>query len=73
MSKRVIESEVTGSVWKIVAQIGDLLEAEGTLMVLESMKMEIPIQTEDGGRLLEVLVQEGDAVREGQALAVMEN
>jgi len=63
---------VTGSVWKIVAAVGATLEAGGVIMILESMKMEIPVLAEDGGTLLEITVAEGDAVREGQVVAVLE-
>lgn len=73
MATETIRSEVTGSVWKIVANPGDVLESEGTLMVLESMKMEIPVLAPDGGRLVRVLVAEGEPVREGQDLAILES
>ena len=72
MAVETIYSEVTGSVWKIQAKIGDVLEADGTIMVLESMKMEIPVIAPDGGRLVKVLVEEGQAVKDGQELAIIE-
>ncbi len=72
MSTETIYSEITGSVWKIQSQLGDVLEAEASIMVLESMKMEIPVMTPDGGRLVKLLVVEGDSVKEGQELAVIE-
>lgn len=72
MSKIEAKADVTGSVWKIVATVGTPLEAGDTIMILESMKMEIPVLTEDGGTLLELTVAEGDAVREGQVVAVLE-
>ena len=72
MAVETIYSEVTGSVWKIQAKIGDVLEADGTIMVLESMKMEIPVVAPDGGRLVKVLVEEGQAIKDGQELAVVE-
>jgi acetyl-CoA carboxylase biotin carboxyl carrier protein len=72
MATETISSEITGSVWKIVTQPGDTLEAEGTIMILESMKMEIPVLAPDGGRLVKVLVAEGDSVKEGQDLAIVE-
>lgn len=73
MAAETIRSEITGSVWKIVAKPGDVLESEGTLMVLESMKMEIPVLAPDGGRLVQILVAEGDSVKEGQDLAIVES
>lgn len=72
MASEIIYSEVTGSVWKIQSQLGDLLEADGSIMILESMKMEIPVLLPDGGRLVKLLVEEGMAVKEGQELAVIE-
>jgi len=72
MATETIRSEVAGSVWKIVASPGDVLESDGTLLVLESMKMEIPALAPDGGRVVRLLVAEGEAVREGQELAIVE-
>lgn len=73
MATETICSEVTGSVWKIHAQPGDALEPDATIMVLESMKMEIPVLAPDGGRVLKLLVAEGASVKEGQELAVIES
>lgn len=73
MATETILSEVTGSVWKIQSKPGDILGEDETIMVLESMKMEIPVMAPDGGRLVKILVAEGDAVKEGQELAVIEN
>jgi acetyl-CoA carboxylase biotin carboxyl carrier protein len=72
MATETICSEITGSVWKILVKTGDVLEAEGTLLVLESMKMEIPVVAPDGGRVVKVLVAEGEAVSEGQEVAIIE-
>ena len=66
-----LKADVTGSVWKIVAQVGQALEPGDTVMILESMKMEIPLMAEDGGMLTELRVAEGQAVTEGQVLAVV--
>lgn len=73
MATETIYSEVTGSVWKIQSQIGDVLLADESIMILESMKMEIPVLLPDGGRLIKLLVEEGMAVKEGQELAVIES
>jgi len=73
MATETIYSELTGSVWKIQRQPGDLLVADESIMILESMKMEIPVVLPDGGRLLKLLVEEGMAVKEGQELAVIES
>ncbi|MEI6027493.1 MAG: biotin/lipoyl-binding carrier protein [Betaproteobacteria bacterium] len=64
-------SEVTGSVWEISAQPGQQLAPGDTVMVLESMKMEIPVLCEDGGTVIEILVAQGEAVAEGQPLAMV--
>ena len=67
-----VESEVAGSVWTIEAKVGDRLAEEATILVLESMKMEIPVLAPEAGRLVELLVAEKDVVAEGQLLAVIE-
>lgn len=72
MAAETIYSEITGSVWKVLVKPGDVLEAEGALMVMESMKMEIPVVAPDGGRVVKVLVAEGEAVTEGQEVAIVE-
>lgn len=66
-----VKAEVSGSVWKIVSSVGETIEPGGTLMILESMKMEIPVISEDGGTVQKFLVGETEAVSEGQALAVL--
>jgi len=66
-----IKAEVAGSVWKIVTAVGETVEAGGTLMILESMKMEIPVIAEDGGRIEKFTVAETEAVNEGQVVAVL--
>lgn len=72
MARVEVRSEVTGTVWKIEAAVGDELEAEGIVMILESMKMEIPVETPAAGRLAELLVKEEDAVEEDQVVAILE-
>jgi len=67
-----VASVVTGSVWKIEASIGQRLEPGDVIMILESMKMEIPVIAEDGGVLRELKVAEGVPVAEGQVVAVLE-
>ena len=66
-----IKAEVAGSVWKIVTAVGETVEAGGTLMILESMKMEIPVIAEDGGTVEKFTVAETEAVNEGQVVAVL--
>ena len=62
-----------GTVWKLKAEPGDKLESGDTLILIESMKMEIPVITEDGGTVREILVRENDPVAEGQIVAVLED
>jgi urea carboxylase len=71
MAATELKAEVTGSVWKIITQPGQVLAAGDTVMILESMKMEIPVIAEDGGTLVEIRVAEGNPVAEGQVLAVV--
>ncbi len=66
------KSEVTGSVWKIVTRVGQTLEPGDTIMIIESMKMEIPVMAEDGGTIREFLVAEGESVAENQPVARLE-
>ena len=72
MAAQTIRSDITGMVWKIMAVEGEALEEDATIMVLESMKMEIPVLAPTNGRLLKLLVSEGSSVREGQDIALFE-
>ena len=72
MAMKEVKSEITGAVWKIVKQPGDPLGEEDAIMILESMKMEIPVLAECTGKLLELKVKENEPVAEGQVLAVVE-
>ena len=67
-----VVSEVTGTVWKLEAEIGQQLAEDDSLLIIESMKMEIPLLAPEPGRLLEILVAETDTVSEGQLLARLE-
>jgi acetyl-CoA carboxylase biotin carboxyl carrier protein len=71
MKRTDIVAEVAGKVWKIEAQAGTQLDADQPILILESMKMEIPVVAPLAGKLLELLVKEGDAVREGDVVAVV--
>lgn len=66
-----IVAEMVANVWKVVAAPGDVLAAGDTVVILESMKMEIPVLTEHAGRVAELRVDEGDVVQEGDILAVL--
>jgi len=72
MARKEIKSEITGSVWKILKQPGDAVGDEDALMILESMKMEIPVLAEMKGTVVEIRVKENDSVSEGQVLAVLD-
>ena len=65
MARIEIKSEITGTVWQVKSQPGDKVESGDTLLIVESMKMEIPVITEDAGTVVEVLVQKKDPVAEG--------
>lgn len=67
-----IKAHITGTVWKIEAQIGDELEEEEVVMILESMKMEMPIEAPADGTLTEILVKPNESVQEGQVVARMD-
>tara|TARA_B100002003_G_scaffold250345_1_gene289486 strand:+ start:4964 stop:5191 length:228 start_codon:yes stop_codon:yes gene_type:complete len=72
MSRLEIRSEVTGNVWKVEVAVGDHVDAEDALLILESMKMEIPVETPCAGVVSELLVKEEDAVEEGQVVVIIE-
>jgi acetyl-CoA carboxylase biotin carboxyl carrier protein len=67
-----VKAELVGNLWKIVTEVGQQVEEDDTLMILESMKMEIPITSPLTGTVKEILVKEGDVVQEGQTVAVVE-
>jgi len=72
MAQTTLQSDVTGTVWKVEVRPGDTVAEEQTLLILESMKMEIPVSAPRAGTVLRLLVQEGDSVAEGQDVAVIE-
>lgn len=67
-----IKAEMAGNVWKIVAKVGDSVSEGDTLVILESMKMEIPIEADRDGTVKEIRVKEGDAIQDGAVIAVIE-
>ncbi len=68
----VVEAHITGTVWKIEVELGDQVDEGDTVVVLESMKMEMPVEAEDPGVVKEIRVQEGQSVSEGDPLVVLE-
>jgi acetyl-CoA carboxylase biotin carboxyl carrier protein len=67
-----VRAEMVANVWKVVAAQGDAVEDGDTLVILESMKMEIPVLAESAGTLTELRVSEGQVVQEGDVIAVIE-
>ena len=67
-----IEAHITGSVWKIEVAVGDHVSDGDTVVILESMKMEIPVEAEDEGTVKEIRCEEGQSVSEGDVLVVLE-
>ena len=67
-----VEAHITGTVWKIECQVGEQIAEGDTVVILESMKMEMPVEAEDAGVVKEVLVEEGQSVSEGDALVTLE-
>jgi acetyl-CoA carboxylase biotin carboxyl carrier protein len=67
-----VRAEMVANVWKVVAAEGDTVADGDTLVILESMKMEIPVLAEAPGRLARLAVAEGDVVQEGDLIAVIE-
>ena len=67
-----VRTDIAGKVWKIEATVGDALAADDPILILESMKMEIPVGAPAGGRLVEIRVAEEDVVGEGDVVALLE-
>jgi acetyl-CoA carboxylase biotin carboxyl carrier protein len=67
-----IEAHITGTVWKIEVKVGETVAEGDTVAILESMKMEMPVEAEDEGTVKEIVVSEGEAVSEGDTLVILE-
>jgi biotin carboxyl carrier protein len=67
-----VQAEMVANVWKVVVAPGDTVEQGDPLVILESMKMEIPVESPAGGIVKDVRVQEGGVVQEGDVIAVVE-
>jgi acetyl-CoA carboxylase biotin carboxyl carrier protein len=72
MAEIRVKSEIAGSVWKIEVTIGDRVAADDPLVILESMKMEIPLLAPSAGVVRQILVVEGEAVAEGDIAVILE-
>ena len=68
-----VQAEMVANVWKVVVAAGDTVAEGDPLVILESMKMEIPVEAPAGGTVKEVRVQEGGVVQEGDVIAVVES
>ena len=72
MKSITVSADVAGTVWKIEVAVGDAVDADQDLMILESMKMEIPASAPQGGVVRQILVEPGEAIAEGQGLLIIE-
>ena len=67
-----VEAQITGSIWKLEKQVGDPVEQDEVILIIESMKMEIPVEAPCGGVLREIRVAEGQTIEEFDVLAVID-
>jgi len=67
-----VDAHITGTVWKVECEVGQSVAEGDTLIILESMKMEMPLEAEDDGVVKEILCEEGQSVSEGDTLVVLE-
>ena len=67
-----VEAHITGTVWKVECEVGQEVAEGDTVVILESMKMEMPVEAEDPGKVAEIRVEEGQSVSEGDVLVVLE-
>ena len=67
-----VEAQITGNVWKIEKAVGDRVQEEDVILIIESMKMEIPVEAPCAGRITEIRTSEGESVEEGDVLVVLE-
>ena len=71
MASIKVHSEVTGSVWKLLKKTGEHISEGDEIMLVESMKMEIPVIADEAGTITEIMVPESDPVQEGQVVAII--
>ena len=67
-----VEAHITGTVWKVECAVGQEVEEGDTVVIIESMKMEMPVEAEDDGTVKEIKCEEGQSVKEGDTLVVLE-
>ena len=68
----LVAAQIAGNLWKVEKAVGDVVEEEDVIMIIESMKMEIPVEAPRAGTIAQIAVAEGDSVEEGMILAVIE-
>jgi|TARA_B100000900_G_C20153857_1_gene543009 biotin carboxyl carrier protein len=68
----IIKTEIQAVIWKISVEIGQKVDIDDVVVILESMKMEIPIESKYSGIVKQILVKEGDNVNEGQEIIILE-
>jgi acetyl-CoA carboxylase biotin carboxyl carrier protein len=66
-----VEAHITGTVWKVEVEVGDEVDEGDTVVILESMKMEMPVEAEDSGTVKQINCAEGQSVQEGDVLVVL--
>ena len=67
-----LKADITGTIWKVLKAVGDAVEEDEAILILESMKMEIPVASPEPGTIREILAAEGDTVRDGAVLVRLE-
>ncbi len=73
MARQTVKTEITGKVWKVTAEKGQRLEEDEPIVILESMKMEIPVPAPVACTIVDIVVSEGDSVTEGDVIAHIES
>ena len=68
-----IKAHITGTIWKIPVEAGEEIEEGDTLVIIESMKMEMPIEADDDGKVIEIVAKEGQPVNEGDVILIVED
>jgi len=66
-----VEAQIAGSLWKIEKTVGDTVKTDDVIMIIESLKMEIPVEAPCAGTISEIRVAEGDSIEEGMILAMI--
>lgn len=67
-----VKAEISGNVWKLEAKVGDTLQEDDAIAILDSMKMEIPVAAPEAGTIVEIMVAEGDTVSDNDIIARLE-